>query len=94
MEITVRIAGAEYKLKVETPESEQLTRMAASEINNMLAKYDSKFMDKSLADKLVFISLLETKAKLQYAGLLKEYSKEVGQLNTELSDYLDGVEKR
>jgi len=93
MEITVKIAGTDYKLKVDSPESEQVTRRAAAEINTMLAKYDSKFMDRSLTDKLVFVSLLETKAKMIYSQRLQDVGVEIEQLRQETDNYLAGSVK-
>lgn len=93
MDITVKIAGTEYKLRVDSPEAEQNTRMAVQEINTMLAKYDTKFVDRTLADKLVFVCLYEAKTKLQYKNKLTDFKAETDQLKGEVEAYLKGIEK-
>ena len=40
--ITIKIAGKDYALKVTSPEMEQLMRIAAETINEKLMDYDSK----------------------------------------------------
>ena len=91
MDITVKIAGTDYKLKADSPESEQFTRLAADEINGMLAKYDARFTDRTLSDKLVFVALLETKVKLQYAARMNEIVKEARLLKEETDSYLENL---
>lgn len=91
MEITVKIAGTDYKLKADSPEAEQFTRLAADEINKMLAKYDARFTDRTLSDKLVFVALLETKVKLQYAARMNEIVKETMLLKEETDSYLENL---
>lgn len=91
MDITVKIAGTDYKLKADSPESEQFTRLAADEINGMLAKYDARFTDRTLSDKLVFVALLETKVKLQYAARMNEIVKETRLLKEETDSYLENL---
>ena len=57
--ITLKIAGREYSLKVQSPEMEQLMRLGAESINRTLAVYDQRYPDKSLVDKLAFVTLRE-----------------------------------
>ena len=40
--IKIRIAGKEYPLKANSPEMEQMLRLAAETINQKLAAYDAK----------------------------------------------------
>ena len=91
MDITVRIAGTDYKLKVDSEESERLTRMAANEINAMLARYDSRFTDRSLTDKLIFVTMFETKAKLQLKAKMTELATQTEELHKQTENYLDGI---
>ena len=62
--ITLKIAGKEYPLKASSPEMEQLMRIAAETINQKLAAYNARFPDKVLQDKLAFVTLNETIARL------------------------------
>ena len=39
--ITLKIQGKEYELVAYTPEMERLMRLAAEEVDGMLAEYDS-----------------------------------------------------
>ena len=90
--ITLRIAGKEYSLKVQSPEMEQLMRLAAENINQMLAKYDEKFPDKTLLDKLSFDTLNETVALLSTQRKLARASEEVKALQSDIESYLDGIQ--
>ena len=90
--ITLRIAGKEYSLKVQSPEMEQLMRLAAENINQMLSKYDEKFPDKTLVDKLSFVTLNETVALLSTQRKLARAGEEAKALQSELEAYLDGIQ--
>ena len=90
--ITLRIAGKEYSLKVQSPEMEQLMRLAAENINQMLAKYVEKFPDKTLLYKLSFVTLNETVALLSTQRKLARASEEVKALQSDIESYLDGIQ--
>ena len=91
--ITLRIAGKEYSLKVQSPEMEQLMRLAAENINLMLAKYDEKFPDKTLVDKLSFVTLNETVALLSTQRKLARAGEEAKALQGDIETYLDAIQK-
>ena len=90
--ITLRIAGKEYSLKVQSPEMEQLMRLAAENINQMLAKYDEKFPDKTIVDKLYFVTLNETVALLSTQRKLARAAEEAKALQSDIETYLDGIQ--
>lgn len=91
--ITLRIAGKEYSLRAASPEMEQLMRLAADDINRMLAKYNEKFPDKSLEDKLAFVTLNETVSKISYQRKLASLCDEAKALKEDTDSYLKGIEK-
>lgn len=88
--ITIKIGGIEYPLVANSPEVEQLYRLAAEDINKLLAKYDERYGDKSLADKLAFVSLQEAVSKITNQRKLHTLVDEVNGLNSDLQAYLDG----
>lgn len=90
--ITIKIAGKDYALKVTSPEMEQLMRIAAETINEKLMDYDSKYPEKTLADKLALISLTVTVSKLSYYRKLKSVNEEAKRMLDQTSSYLKNNE--
>ena len=91
--ITLKIDGKEYPLRVQNAETEQLMRIAAENINAMLAKYDEKFPDKTLVDKLAFVTLNEAVSRLSAQRKLAKANEGIESLDQQLSDYLGNIEK-
>lgn len=92
--ITIKIAGQEYHLKANSPEVEQLMRIAADTINQKLAVYDAKFRDKTLADKLAFVVLNETISRLTYQRKIQSLESEIEKLHIQTQSYLADIEKK
>lgn len=90
--ITIKIAGTEYPLVAPDEQREALMRTAAEEINAMLAKYDAKFPDKPLVDKLAFVTLNATVAKLAARQSIAAAQQEIAELCSLTEDYLKGKE--
>lgn len=91
--ITLKIAGKEYPILAPTPEMEARMRTAAEEINAMFSKYDSRYPDKTLADKLVFVTLNEAVGKLAAQEGGRNLASEAKALEAELGNYLEAIEK-
>ena len=92
--ITLRIAGKDYSLKANSPEMEQLMRVAAETINKKVAAYDVKFPDKTAADKLAFVALSETVGRLSYQKKLSSMTDEAERMLRETNSYLDSIDKK
>lgn len=92
--ITIKIAGKDYPLKVTSPEMEQLMRIAAETINQKLAAYDAKFPDKTLADKLAFVTLSETVSRLSYQKKISALSDEAKRMISQTDQYLNSIDKK
>lgn len=86
--ITLKIAGKEYALRAKSPEMEQIMRLSAEEINSVLAKYDEKFPDRSLSDKLAFVTLNETMARLTAERKFSKLVQEVDEFKAQTDEYL------
>ncbi len=86
--ITLKIAGKEYALKAKSPDMEQIMRLSAEEINSVLAKYNEKFPDRSLSDKLAFVSLNETMARLTAERKFSKLLQEVDEFKARTDEYL------
>ena len=91
--ITLKIGGTAYPLKVRGPEMEQMMRIAAETINQKLAAYDARFPDLSLADKLSFVALNETVARLVEQKKMAMREEEARKLQEETESYLRSIEK-
>lgn len=91
--ITLKIAGKEFSLRAETPENERLMRLAAQEVNQMLESYDSKYPNRSLEDKLAFVALNETVTKLLAKQQTKRIAAEGDQLEKDLANYLEKIDR-
>lgn len=86
--ITIKIGEKAYPLKVSSPEIEQMMRLAAERINEMLAKYNAKFPESSLADKLAFVALNETASRIAVQNAELKVRETVEAFDKELADYL------
>ncbi len=86
--ITIKIGQKSYPLKVSSPEIEQLMRLASERINEMLAKYNAKFPESSLADKLAFVALNETAARISAQRKELKTRETVEAFEKELASYL------
>lgn len=92
--ITIKIAGKDYALKANSAEMEQLMRIAAETINQRLSAYDAKYPDKTLADKLAFVTLSETVSRLSYQKKLSALGEEAKRLQSETDRYLENIDKK
>ena len=91
--ITLKIAGKEFPLMASSPEQERLMRMAAEEINNMLGKYEQKYPDRSLVDKLCFVALGQAANKIKAQQQAKNIAAETAALGQDIETYLKGIEE-
>ena len=82
-DITLNVAGKPYRLSAATPEMEQLMRVAAQEVSDMLTRFDSRFPESNPEDKLVFV------AQKKIARL----AEEVDSLGADVAAYLEALKK-
>lgn len=92
--ITVKIAGSTYPLKASTPEMERLMRLAAEAINAKYAAYDAKFPDKSVADKLAFVTMNEAISRITAQKKCADMEEKIKQLISETGSYLENIDKK
>ncbi|MCR5561240.1 MAG: cell division protein ZapA [Bacteroidales bacterium] len=91
--ITLRIAGKEYPLRVKSPEAEQVYRLAAEDINNTLSVYNANYPDKSDYDKMVLVCLGQAVSKITVKRTAARLASDLDTLDDELGNYLAGIEK-
>lgn len=91
--ITLKIAGKDFPLKAQTPDVEQIMRLAAEDVNARLAKYVQMYPDKSLEDKLALVCLNEAINMLSLKRKLGALSMEVETLKSQTDSYLASLEK-
>lgn len=90
--ITLKIAGKEYPLKAKSPEAEQIMRLAAEDINAMLAHYTASYPDKSDMDRLAFVTLSQAVGKISAQRAAAKLATEVDSLDDKLGSYLVGID--
>ncbi len=86
--VTLVVANREYPLTAETPEMENLMRRAAGEVNGMLDKFNERYPETQLVDKLVFAALQQAAMRLDMQDTRKELEDEVSSLEKDLERYL------
>jgi len=92
-DITLKVAGKSYRLSAATPEMEQLMRLAASDVEAMLTKFDSRFPENSAEDKLAFVAIQEAAGKLSAQKKMARLVAEVEALEGDVAAYLEGMKK-
>ena len=91
--IRLVIAGREYPLEAESPEMEQLMRLAAEDVNSMLKKFNEQFPTTPFEDRLMFAAVREAAGKLLSQRNMRRLADEADSLRRDLDAYLDGEEK-
>ena len=91
--IRLVIAGREYPLEAESPEMEQLMRLAAEDVNSMLKKFDEQFPTTPFEDRLMVAAVREAAGKLLSQRNMRRLADEADSLRRDLDAYLDGEEK-
>ena len=90
--ITLNIANQNFTVNADTPEMESLMRFAAEDINKMLMRYDERYPNKPLLEKLIFVLLTQAVSRLQAQMKYNDVSNENDKLLGELSAYLKDIE--
>ena len=92
--VVIKISGKEFSLKANSPEMEQMMRIAAEQINQMLTDYNARYPDRPLADKLAFVALNQAVFKISYERRLETFDKEVKEMTAETDKYLKSIEEK
>ena len=92
-DITLKVAGKPYRLSAASPEMEQLMRLAAAEVSEMVTKFDARFPDSSPEDKLVFVAIQEAAGKLSAQKKMSRLVEAVEALQGDVSAYLEAIGK-
>ena len=92
--VVIKISGKEFSLKANSPEMEQMMRVAAEQINQMLTDYNARYPDRPLADKLAFVALNQAVFKISYERRLETFDKEVKEMTAETDKYLKSIEEK
>ena len=93
-DITLKVAGKPYRLSAASPEMEQLMRLAAADVSEMVTKFDARFPDSSPEDKLVFVAIQEAAGKLSAQKKMSRLVAEVEELQGDVMSYLEGITKK
>ena len=93
-DITLKVAGKPYRLSAASPELEQLMRLAAADVSEMVTKFDARFPDSSPEDKLVFVAIQEAAGKLSAQKKMSRLVAEVEELQGDVTSYLEGITKK
>ncbi|MDE6147991.1 MAG: cell division protein ZapA [Bacteroidales bacterium] len=91
--ININIAGRQYPMKVNSPESEERIRKAAETINNRVDSYLKRYPGKSMTEILSFAALNICKEKLELQHEMEKMRQGEKMLLNELEGYLDNIDK-
>ena len=90
--ITLKIAGRDFNHDASSPEVESSMRIAAEDINKLMARYDERYPQKSFDEKLLFVTLTETVARVVAQRKVNAMADAEQKLSTGLKAYLAGIE--
>ncbi len=91
--IKLVISGREYPMEAESPSMEQLMRLAAEDVDNLLKKFNEQFPTTPFEDKLMIVAVREAAAKLLAQKNMQRLENEADSLGRGLRAYLDGNDK-
>ena len=91
--ITLKLAGREYRMAADSQQMESMMRIAAETINEQLKDLDAKFTKKTLEEKLAIVALNETVKKLRFQNQFEEIEKEVKLTAGQIDNYLENIDK-
>ncbi len=86
--ISIKIAGRLFNLTANSPEAEELYRLAAETINKRFANYTRIHPGKNVSDLLSMIALNETVLRLGIQKEIDRYKEEEKLLGRDLERYL------
>ncbi len=92
--VKLKIAGKEYSLTAASEEQEQLMRLAAKDVNEMLDRFNERFVETDMVDKFAFVAVQEAVGKFYMKARLSQMGGEISSLSSELEAYLGEVDKR
>lgn len=92
--ISLKIYLRNFETTVSSPEEEQLTRRAASQLNEIITEYNSLYPDRDIIDKLIFIALQQSVKKLFLEKEIAKIDYEQSQMASQISEYLKDDIKR
>ena len=92
--VNLKIGARNYTLTAESPEMEQYMRLAAKDINELLANLQQRFPSTSIEDVITFVAIQETVSKLSLRKELLDIRKAHESLAGEMDDYLKGINKK
>lgn len=87
--IYVDIASHKYEMHVDSPEQEHNLRVAAERLNQVLKRYQEKFVNVSEVDVLSFAALNESMAALGAIQEVERLRKQIKNLESDFSTYLE-----
>lgn len=86
--ITLTLAGKEYKMSASTPEVEEALRKCAARINKKYAEWTKNFIGKPREDILAMIAMEESVGAFRTDRELELAQEECRQLESQLEAYL------
>ena len=91
--VTIKVSDRTYTLKAKDAEAEEVLRKAASIVNKKLENFKGSLANKSEVDILTFIALNECANDINHRKKLQDIEEEMKQLESELSGYIEKIEK-
>ena len=92
--ITLKIGGHSYSFKAETPEAEQIMRLASADLNKKLDRFTRQYPAGQEIDRLSFVALNLGVEKISRDRKLAELKGEVDALKRETDVYIESIGKK
>ena len=90
--ITIRIGEKKYAMTANSPEQEEIYRLAAASVNKMLSLYTDKFPGKDLTEILSFVALNESIGGITAKKKLDALMKDFETLENQTDRYLENID--
>ena len=89
--ITVKIAGRDYCLKVKNADEEELYRLAADSVNRKIDLYRKKFVGRQETDILSFVAFNVCLANIRSVRKYERLGKEAEEMHRQIESYLEDI---
>ena len=92
--MTICIGGSRYALTANSPEQEEIYRLAGISVNKLLSTYTEKFPGKGMTEILTMVALHESIGTITLKKRLEAIEKERDTLESLTDSYLENIDNQ